>query len=298
MSIDFGSPREIVVASDLTDTEILLPHAIAQAQVAGAKVTIVHAVGNASRGFSLMDPSRDEMSIAQRILKQMEDSLKSVGIDCSVIAKPALAADLVREVLKNVGAGRLIIGTHSHGHAGPAMIGSVANALLQTADIPIFVVGPDVTKPADHVRPRRILHPVTLSGQYQEAAQLASEIAARYQARLTLLHLINPAASTGCYADEIAARERSEVDALRSSLAPRPEVVVKYGEVVSEILSTAATDSSDWIIMGYSHDFPWWSMENNHAYQVIASSHCPVLTLHSRVLARRLHHPEVTAQSA
>ncbi len=298
MSIDFVSPREIIVASDLTDTDILLPHAIAQAEATGAKVTIVHAVGNTSRGFSVLDPSRDEMLIAQRILHQMADSLRSVGIECSVVAKPGLAPELVREEIRRVGAGRLIIGTHTHGQAGPAMIGSVANALLQTADIPIFVVGPDVANPGEHARPRRILHPVVLSGQYREGAEIASEIAARYQATLTLLHLINRAASTGCYAEQIAASERRELDALRSSLTPRPDVVVKYGEVVPEILSTAATDSSDWIIMGYSHDFPWWSMANNHAYQVIAGSRCPVLTLHSRVFARMQHRSEITAQSA
>ena len=271
MSRDFASPREIVVASDLTDTDILLPHAIAQART-GAKVTIVHAIGNASIGTParMFGSGEDEMSIAQRILGQMANSLKSEGIDCSVIARAGLAAAVVCEEIRRMGASRLIIGTHGHGRAGQAIIGSVANVLLLTADTPVFIVGPDAANQEEHARPRRILHPIALSDRSQQSVELASEIAACYQAELTLLHLINPTAASGFYADEIAARDRRELGGLRSSSIPRTNVVVRYGEVVAEILSTAATDDSDWIIMGYSHDFPWWSMQNNYAYQVIA----------------------------
>ncbi len=300
MPRDFVSPREIVVASDLTDTGILLPHAIAQAHTSGSRITIVHAVGNNSLGSParMLHPAGDDISTAQTILGRIAGSLKNEGIDCSIVAKAGLAVAVVREEIRRIGAGRLIIGTHSHGHAGQAMIGSVANALLQTAVIPVFAIGPDVANSAEHARPRRILHPVGLSGQYRERADLASEIAAFYQAKLTLLHLINPTAATGCYADEIAARSRRELEVLRSSLTVRPDVVVKYGEVVTEILSAAAAENADWIVMGYSHDFPWWSMQNNDAYQVIAESPCPVLTFHSRILAQINHDPEITAQSA
>jgi nucleotide-binding universal stress UspA family protein len=297
---DFVSPREIVVASDLTDTEILLPHVIAQAQATGARVTIVHAVGNTSLGSSMkmFDPSRDEVSIAQTILHQMENSLRSAGIECTVVAKPGLAVDTVNGEIKRIGAGRLIIGTHSHGPAGQAMIGCVANALLQTADIPVFVIGPGATNSAEHARPRRILHPVALSGHYSESAEFASEIAACYRANLVLLHLINPAGATGFYANEIATRDEAALEALSSSLTPRPEVVTEYGEIVPEILRSVETSKSDWIIMGFSHDFPWWSMQNNHAYQVIAESPCPVLTLHSRIFTSIDLPPEIIAQSA
>jgi hypothetical protein len=39
-----AAPGKIVVATDLTDTEYLLPHAIAQANAAGASLILVHAV--------------------------------------------------------------------------------------------------------------------------------------------------------------------------------------------------------------------------------------------------------------
>jgi len=246
----------------------------------------------------MFDPSRDEVLIAQRILHQMENSLKSVGIECTVVAKPGLAVDIVNAEIKRIGAARLIIGTHSHGPAGQAMIGCVANALLQTADIPVFVIGPGATNSAEHARPRRILHPVAISGQYRESAELATEIAACYRANLVLLHLINPAGATGFYANEIATRDQAALETLSSSLTPRPEVVTEYGEVVPEILNSAKTSMPDWIIMGFSHDFPWWSMQNNQAYQVIAESPCPVLALHNRIFTRMEHCSEITAQSA
>ena len=40
----FAAPCKIVVATDLTDTEYLLPHAIAQAKASNASLVLVHAV--------------------------------------------------------------------------------------------------------------------------------------------------------------------------------------------------------------------------------------------------------------
>ena len=39
-----AAPDQILVATDLTDTEYLLPHAIAQAHASGAQVTLVHVI--------------------------------------------------------------------------------------------------------------------------------------------------------------------------------------------------------------------------------------------------------------
>jgi len=40
----FAKPGRIVLASDLTDLDFLLPHAIAQAKAYGATLTLAHAV--------------------------------------------------------------------------------------------------------------------------------------------------------------------------------------------------------------------------------------------------------------
>jgi Universal stress protein family len=39
-----ASPDHILVATDLTDTDYLVPHAIAQAKDCGAHLTVVHAI--------------------------------------------------------------------------------------------------------------------------------------------------------------------------------------------------------------------------------------------------------------
>ena len=44
LATSFAAPGKIVVSTDLTDTEYLLPHAIAQAKASGASLILVHAV--------------------------------------------------------------------------------------------------------------------------------------------------------------------------------------------------------------------------------------------------------------
>jgi hypothetical protein len=43
-------------------------------------------------------------------------------------------------------------------------------------------------------------------------------------------------------------------------------------------MKKCSTTCSDWVVIGVEHDFPWWSMSNNTAYQVIAQAECPVIT--------------------
>lgn len=96
---------------------------------------------------------------------------------------------------------------------------------------------------------------------------------------------MSPANATGPYAGVFETRLREEVENSIRTPAVRLQTIVEYGDIVEKILSHSATGSTDWIVMGITHDFPWWSKQNNHAYQVIAESQCPVLTFHDRILA-------------
>lgn len=137
-------------------------------------------------------------------------------------------------------------------------------------------------------RARRILHPVQPSGHYREGACFAAEIAQAYGAELMLLHVMKPASATGPYAKVLEAKAQHDLEAFVWPPDLSVRTIVEYGEPVKQILHFAAVENVDWIVMGISHDFPWWSMQNSHAYQVIAESGCPVLTFRHRVLAQPL----------
>lgn len=213
---DLVSPHQIVVASDLTDAAVLLPHVIAEAKATDAAVTLVHAVRNSTMRVP-SDADVEEDIYAKQVLGAMRRSLEAEGVSCSIVVRAGLAVDLVRREIARTGAGRLIIGAHSHGPCGAAMIGSVANALLTSAPVPVYVLSPAMTASLDHASPRRILHPVAPSGIYQERARFAADIAYAYGAELTLLHVMPPSNTASFYAHSL---EEKHVSSLRRSVAP------------------------------------------------------------------------------
>lgn len=286
---DLVSPRQIIVASDLTDLETLLPHAVAQAHACRAQVSLVHAVA-VPDAVLLGEISEDVIGAierhAQQVLSNAARRLEHEGIVCSVTARRGAAVVVVRAEIEKTGATRLIIGTHSHGHTGQTMIGSVANALLLTAAIPVFVIGPRAPLAAAHAVPERILHPVSFAGQYRESAAFALELAELYKADLTLAHILDSDVMNGSYVKQIFAkanRQLSEAIPARYSKS-RVHTVVEPGSLMVELLRLCSTTAIDWIVIGIERDFPWWSMSNNAAYQVIAESSCPVLVVRNRLL--------------
>jgi nucleotide-binding universal stress UspA family protein len=155
----------------------------------------------------------------------------------------------------------------------------VANALLFAVKIPVFTVGLDVSSEAS-ATPRRILHPVSLRGHYREASAFALQLAQLYGAELTFMHLIDPSVMAGDYVETIFANTRKKLDELLPvSSFPPVHALTKAGNVTLEVLAVSAKEKMDWIVMEIEHDYPWWSMHNNHAGRVIAEAPCPVLTL-------------------
>jgi len=283
---DFISPQHIVVASDLTDVGMLLPHVIAQAKASHAAVTLVHGVR--SSVLSPLpregDPIEIENKYSKQLLCGMKHSIEVEGVPCSIVVKDGLPGEIVRREIERVGAGRLIIGAHRYSPCGPTMIGAVANALLTFAAVPICVIGPKMKGHSGHTVPKRILHPVSFSGFSRERASFAAEIAESYGAELTLLHVIAPSVTASPYAHDLETRTRRELEMFAGPSGLQVRIVLKYGEPLEEILNLASSEDSDLIVMGMRHKYPWWSMRNNLAHQVIGESSCPVLTFRDCVL--------------
>ena len=105
---DFISPRQIVVASDLTDTRKLLPHVATQAKASNAAVTLVHVM----RSSPIERPKQDieEEIHAQQILGQVKESLEMEGVRCSLVGGRGAPAEVVGREIGRTRAGRLIIG--------------------------------------------------------------------------------------------------------------------------------------------------------------------------------------------
>lgn len=297
---DFISPQHIVVASDLIDIGMLLPHVVTQAKASHAAVTLVHGVRTSV--LSPLPEETDAIAVeddySKQLLSEMKRSIELEGIPCSIVVKNGLPGEIVRREIERVGAGRLIIGAHSYRPCGPIMIGAVANALLTFAPVPICVIGPMMAASSLHTSPRRILHPVSFSGLSQKRAHFAAEVARAYGAELTFLHVMASSVTASPYADDLETKTRRLLETFAEPSGLPVRIVMKYGEPLEEILGLAESEDSDLIVMGMRHKYPWWSTGNNIAYQVIAESFCPVLTIRDCILAKVEEGSNLAAQSS
>ena len=277
----------ILVAIDSNDADYLVSHAMAQAKKTQARITLVHAIMpmNSVAVESRSVPCIDEAVLereALRMLGELSGPLESQHIDCKVVARRGFAADVICEEIRRSGATRVIMGTHGRRHLAEFALGSVAKEVLRNADIPVFAVGPHAQRKAGRETPRKILHPVSLVGHYEESVKFAMELARIHGAELHLLHVLRSdfeANSDPGRSLDWAEHAMTTLVASEAKTVPLVQTSATFGNVLREILFAAAVVDADWIVIGVHGTFPFWPLSDNTAYRVLAEANCPVLTI-------------------
>src|ERR1700728_2947936 len=253
----FAAPGKIVVATDLTDTEYLLPHAIAQAKASAASIILVHAVlphesmPVETGAVPYYDPLRMDRD-ARLMLDSLGRDIRAQGVECVAAVRHGFVPDIVAEVVKNAGAGRLIIGTHGRRGLKKFVLGSVARQLLETIEVPVCTVGPRAHKGSSGV-PETILHPVSLAGLYETSANLSFSLGQQFGAQVILLHVITPTPNVTRDPDRAVAVANEQLNRLVPSGAQsktQVETRVTVGAVISEILNAADETQAGLIVLG------------------------------------------------
>lgn len=250
----FAKPSQIVVATDLGDLDFLLPHAIAQAKICGAALTLAHAVtgDDSTVPFGTEHPGQFEMH-AQELDTAMR-KVQAEGVNCtSQIAHALFPEEFLHTVVSGTGAQRVIMASHGRGNLGRVTLGSVAHQLLSTLKVPVFAVGPKSHSQSQHCYPKRILHPISFSEGYSDSVEFARNIAELHNAELMLMHVLDPD-----FPEEVdpARTVQWAKNALDAAIPDRTTVAVPLlthvacGNVVNEVLKTAATFNADWIVLG------------------------------------------------
>src|SRR5277367_5999886 len=94
-------PKHILLATDLADSEDLIPHVIAQAKASGAHVTLVHAMPSdakpiAAKAIPDLGNTKTERDV-RFMMTGMIRALESQGISCDFVYRQGYAADVIRE---------------------------------------------------------------------------------------------------------------------------------------------------------------------------------------------------------
>ena len=291
----WSKPSSILFASEVPSNERAFNFALAQAIEFGADLVLFHAYDTLVVAASETSGIRyyDYAAAARAEVKHLEplaQSARDAGIRCEVVVRPGLAADQILGYLRERPIDRIVMGTHSPGPIGKILVGSVAEAVLRSANVPVFTIGPEVVDGAyRNFATRSILCAVSFIESSYVVANFAAELAAQHDARLTLQHVIRPQDRV----EVLAGHTIEEIEADLLCLIPMElreqisiQTIVVPGDPTEELLYQSRAQQADLIVLG-AHGASAFAAIARHGvvYKVLAHSHCPVITLSPAVFA-------------
>jgi nucleotide-binding universal stress UspA family protein len=291
----WSKPSTILFASEIPANEKTFAFALAQATEFGADLILFHAYDTLVVAASETSGIRyyDYAAAARYEIQQLEPLRQralGAGVRCEIVVRPGFAADQILSLLSEREIDRIVMGTHSPGPISKLLVGSVAEAVLRTACVPVCIVGPDVVD-GDYrnFATRTILCAVSLQDDSYLVAGLAAELAEQQNARLVLQHVIRPQERENV----LAGRSLDQIEADLAKLVPSELqsrvsllTIVVLGDPTEELLFQARAQLADMIVMGAQGASAFAAITRQGVvYKVLAHSHCPVITLSPSVLA-------------
>ena len=194
----WSKPSTILFASEIPANEKAFAFALAQASEFGADLILFHAYDTLVVAASETSGIRyyDYAAAARAEMKHLEPlaaRARAAGLRCEIVVRPGLPADQILAYAQEREIDRIVMGTHSPGPIGKLLVGSVAEAVLRSAGIPVYIVGPEVVEGGSrNFATKTILCALSLLDTSHVVAAFAAELAAQHNAQLILQHVIKP----------------------------------------------------------------------------------------------------------
>jgi nucleotide-binding universal stress UspA family protein len=284
-------PATILVATDLSDLDRLMPFAYAQARETGARLILLHVLASSATmpvdavGMPYYDPAV-ALELAAKMLEPWCAEARLHSIACDALVRDGHAAHQIAAALRQFQVDRILLGTRSRSKLGKLLLGSVAEQVLRSVNIPVITVGPEANLPVESdERERVVLYATSLRETSRPSAALACQIAASQGAKLILLHVLPPidemerkGLPTGL--DSLAMHELRVLAAETGAgccAAVEPHVV--HGNPFIEILAEASERCASLIVLGATERSAFENLTRDRTiYRVLAHARCPVLT--------------------
>jgi len=285
-------PSVILVATDLSDLDRLMPYAMNQASPTGARLILLHVVAATEAlsadlaGMPYYDPGAIAES-AGRILEFCCQAVRKHTIVCDGLIRDGNPPQQILEAAREFHADRILLGTRSRSKLSKLLLGSVAEQVLRSANIPVLTVGPEARLPVDATTAERVvLHAITLREASRPSAALACQIAGLLNARLIVMHILPP--TNGMARDQLPSGLESsagqELKALAAATSEGSLVCIEphlvHGHPAIEILAESEHRHASLIVMGSTARSGFQNLTRDRTvYKVLAHARCPVLTL-------------------
>lgn len=288
-------PATILFASEIPANEKAFEFALAQAREFGARLILFHAydtlvvAASETSGIRYYDYAAAARAEKQH-LEPLAERVRAAGVQCEVMVRPGLPADQILEFAREREIDRIVMGTHSPGPIGKLLVGSVAEAVLRRAHVPVFIIGPEVVNGGyRNFATRTILCAVSMQESSSTVGQFAAELAVQHGARLILQHVIRPQER----AEILAGRSLDDVESDLLKMVPqllqdRVEIqtIVVPGDPTEELLYQSRAQQADLIVLGAQGASAFAAVTRHGVvYKTLAHAQCPVITLSPMVLS-------------
>jgi nucleotide-binding universal stress UspA family protein len=267
----------IVVATDFSEkSSSTLRYVQAIARCHGAKLVLVHVIDPIGYAFPRGMPlSISTDQAASEELNQIEEQLRSHGIQVHSVVQTGDITELILQTVRDDGGDLLVLGTRGKTGAGRAALGVIARQLLARNEYPIMTVTPDV----------EALMP--WAGKWRTVL-LATDFSTCSLAALTVAHRIAHDELIVLHSSEAESdvERRRLLERLRF-LAPMNEShtvcvehIVTSGEAGPVIVDFALSRQVDLVVLGSPATMlSEQDLETSTVLQVISGVHCPVLCI-------------------
>jgi nucleotide-binding universal stress UspA family protein len=294
VKLGWSKPATILFASEIPVNEKAFGFAVAEAAKFAADLILFHVYDSPEAApLPGSGPRHYDYSHARaekHRFEQFAQRARNLGIQCRVVVRSGSAAEQILAYVDGRKIDRIVIGAHSPGPIGKLLVGSVAEAVLRNANVPVTIVGPYVVEDTyRHSADRTILCSAGTRESSRVVASFAAELAARHKASLILQHVIPPQES----AEVLAGRTLDQMENELFSLIPvrlRDRVDVRtravLGDPTEELLYQGRTQRANLIVMGAQGASQFAAVTRAKImYKVLAYAQCPVITLSPIVLA-------------
>jgi nucleotide-binding universal stress UspA family protein len=179
----------------------------------------------------------------------------------------------------------LVIGTQGRRGLSKFILGSTAEEILQSAQKPVLMVGPESSVPPEtDLTLHRILHPTDFAPESEAAMHYAYALAREYGASLALLHVVQDV-----WQEPLSTRLEPSTFFLEriverywklNEAGLKPEYFLEFGPRAERILEVAARLQSQLIVVGVRgarHPQIAAHLPGPTAYDIVSRSRCPVL---------------------
>ena len=132
------------------------------------------------------------IDFAIKTLEPWRMKVRAQDVACDAVVREGNPAQQIIAAARQFNVDRLLLGTRSRSKVGKLLLGSVAEQVLRSVNLPVITVGPEAHLEAAGDTEQRVSACHHIGETSRPSAALACQIAATQGAKLVLLHVLPP----------------------------------------------------------------------------------------------------------